>query len=281
MALVSVIIPTFNRLKVLDRAIKSVLSQTYSDFELVIVDDGSTDSTGELLQKYIDHPKIRTFRTENQGVSAARNLGLQMAQGKWIGFLDSDDEWLSDKLEKQMSYLEAHPETKVVHGEEIWIRKGVRVNPMKKHQKKGGDLFSDATRFCCMSPSTIMIRKDFIEERGSFDEAFPVCEDYDLWLRLSFDQEIGFLPNFLIKKYGGHEDQLSAKFHSMDYWRIKALRKILDFPISLSQKEMVLLEISKKRKVLLKGYRKHQNLEDFDEIFFSLNEKKPHFPLPH
>ncbi len=266
---VSVIIPTYNRAKVLGRAVESVLAQTYLHYELIIVDDGSTDETQALLESYSSYKNVKIVRTKNKGVSAARNLGIQLASGDWVAFLDSDDEWLPQKLELQMQYVSQNPNIQVVHGEEIWIRNGVRVNPMKKHQKSGGDIFNDATRFCCMSPSTILIATPLLIQRGCFDESFPVCEDYDLWLRLSYDQKVGFIQDFIINKYGGHEDQLSSKYHSMDYWRIRALKKVLSFPLSEEQKRQVEFEIAKKSKILLKGYRKHQNLENFDEVFFS------------
>lgn len=275
MSVFSVVIPSFNRAYCLSRAIESVLEQSFSNFELIVVDDGSTDETEELVSSYLVDSRVRYFKTENQGVSRARNFGVEQARGEYLAFLDSDDQWLPNKLQLQMSFLEAHPECRVVHGEEIWIRREVRVNPMKKHKKSGGDIFKKATRFCCMSPSTIVIKKDFFQQRGGFDENFPVCEDYDLWLRLCFDQDVGFISEFLIKKYGGHDDQLSQRFHSMDYWRIKALKKILSFPIDSEQKEIVEKEILKKRKILLKGYKKHQNLRDYDEIFYSGLEVSP------
>ncbi len=277
MLVFSVVIPSFNRASTLSRAIESVLGQSFGDFELIVVDDGSTDNTEAVVASFLEDSRVRYFRTSNQGVSAARNFGVSKASGQYLAFLDSDDEWLPEKLQLQHRYLESHPDCQLLHGEEIWIRRGVRVNPMKKHSKSGGDIFKKATRFCCMSPSTIVIDRKFFLERGGFDETFPVCEDYDLWLRLCFDQDVGFISEFLIKKYGGHEDQLSQRFHSMDYWRVKALLKILSFSLSAEQKSMVEKEILKKRKILLKGYKKHQNLENYDEVFFShlMSKKVP------
>lgn len=264
---VSVIIPTYNRASVLNRAIDSVLGQTFKDWELIIVDDGSTDETSELLQSH-SHESLSIYRTSNQGVSAARNLGLQKAHGEWVAFLDSDDEWLPEKLAKQMAYAEAHPDILIVHGEEIWVRNGVRVNPMKKHQKRGGDIFGDAVKLCCISPSTVLLKKSLLLDLGGFREDYPVCEDYDLWLKITCKHPVGFIEDFLIKKYGGHEDQLSRKYFAMDYWRVKSLSHILgELKNDLNKYEVAQKELNKKSNVLLKGYRKHQNLENYQEVF--------------
>ena len=112
---ISVIIPTYNRSYCLERAIESVLSQSYKNFDLWIVDDGSTDETQELLKKYCDHPQVHLLKTENRGVSAARNYAAKLSDGQWLSFLDSDDEWLKDKLQKQVDFLEANPEYEVCY----------------------------------------------------------------------------------------------------------------------------------------------------------------------
>lgn len=131
----SIIIPTFNRSALLKRALISVYQQTFSDFEVIIVDDGSTDDTANMIRQ--EFPDAHYYYQLNEGVSSARNKGLDVAKGEWIAFLDSDDEWLPKKLEKQLALLEQNPAEKICHTEEIWIRNGVRVNQMKKHKKKG------------------------------------------------------------------------------------------------------------------------------------------------
>lgn len=265
---ISVIIPTYNRASVLSRAVESVLAQSYKNWELIIVDDGSTDHTAEILKAYSQNPQIKIIRTSNQGVSAARNKAIGQAQGLWVAFLDSDDQWLEDKLEKQVEYTLKHPEIKIIHGEEIWIRNGVRVNPMKKHKKAGGQIFSQALKLCCISPSTVLVKKDLFNEVGMFREDFPVCEDYDLWLKICSKYPIGFVEDFLIKKYGGHDDQLSKKMKAMDYWRVLAIADCIKYQeLTLEQKAEALSEFDKKTKILLKGYRKHQNLMSYDDVF--------------
>lgn len=271
---ISVIIPSYNRASVLPRALDSVLAQSFCGFEVIVVDDGSSDQTSEVLAGYQCRPNLKVFKTRNRGVSAARNLGIASSLGEWLAFLDSDDEWLPEKLQKQMNFVEDNPSCRLVHGEEIWIRNGRRVNPMKKHQKRGGDVFADAVRFCCISPSTVLIKRDLLQEVGLFREDFPVCEDFDLWLRISGLYPVGYIGDFLIKKFGGHEDQLSQKFRAMDYWRILSLSKILETPISPLKKEQAYNELLKKSEILLKGYRKHQNLEHYDVVFNLLKSHK-------
>ena len=265
------IIPTFNRLATIERAIDSVLNQVAcGGVELFVVDDGSSDGTSELVtSKY--GSRVRLFRTENRGVSAARNLAAQNASGQWLAFLDSDDEWFQDKLKRQRDFIEQNPDISIVHGEEIWIRRGVRVNAMKKHQKRGGNLFLDCLPLCCISPSTVVLKKDLFFQVGGFREDFVVCEDYDLWLKITREHSVGFIDTPLITKFGGHEDQLSRRFVAMDYWRLKSLSSILTMPLSAEHREAALAEFVRKKKILLKGYRRHQNLSFYDEVFFSLS----------
>ncbi len=225
MVFLSIIIPTFNRCKLLNRALNSVFNQTYSDYEVIVIDDGSTDDTAEMLQKNFTH--LRYSCQSNHGVSAARNKGLELAKGEWVAFLDSDDEWLPQKLEKQISLLKAKPDYKICHTEELWIRNGVRVNQMKKHKKAGGWIFPQCLPICAMSPSSILIHRSVFDSIGYFDTSLPACEDYDLWLRITAKYPVLYLEEPLIKKYGGHDDQLSKKHWGMDRYRIQALQNII------------------------------------------------------
>lgn len=268
---ISVIIPTFNRQEYILRAVESVMNQTFQDFELIIIDDGSIDNTQKLIEDYIQSNNIKNKiiyeKIENSGVSAARNFGLRMAKGEWIAFLDSDDEWIDKKLEFQNDFIINNPELKIVHGEEIWIRNGVRVNQKKIHQKFGGKIFQKCLALCLISPSAVMISKDVLNENRGFDEDYVVCEDYDLWLKITSKYEVGFISTPIIKKYGGHEDQLSSKFFAMDYWRIKSMDRILNIRV-LSDDDIISTkkQIIKKGKILLKGYLKHNNMSNYNEI---------------
>lgn len=264
--LVSVIIPTFNRAQVLNRAIISVLNQTYKNFELIIVNDGSTDETDAVLVK-LNNEKIIIMEQDNKGVSNARNNGIKKAQGEYICFLDSDDEWLDTKLEEQINYLKQNPKTVCIHTNEVWIRNGVRVNQMKKHKKGGGDQYLPSLQLCLISPSTVFLKKQVLIELGCFREDFPVCEDYDLWLKLTSIYPIDYIDKPLIKKYGGHEDQLSKKFFGMDYYRILAIDWILKNRELNEAKRMQSIDILiKKTDILLNGKIKHGNYENFDAV---------------
>ncbi len=277
--LVSAIIPTFNRRTMLLEAIDSVLRQTYSPIELIVVDDGSNDGTHEACMErkdltyvqmdcgrpQIEHSRLpKSFGTN--GVSAARNMGIQRARAEFIALLDSDDLWQPTKIEEQVRYFEKNPEATICQTEEIWIRKGRRVNARNIHKKYSGDLFSQCLPRCIVSPSAVMFKKALLEKVGMFDETFPVCEDYELWLRVASQFPVGLLPNPLTIKRGGHADQLSGQ-HSLDYYRIRALVKLLDqFTLSEDQKTAVLSELKTKRDVFLLGCRKRGNERSYKEI---------------
>ena len=258
---ISVIIPTFNRKHTLQRAIDSVLAQTFKPFEIIIVDDGSKDGTKEwLLQNY---PSVQYIHQPNNGVSSARNKGIQISQGSWIALLDSDDEWMPEKLEYQSRFLEANRGSSFCHTNEIWIRNGVRVNQMKKHKKYGGDIFKHCLDICRISPSSSIIKKDVFEEVGAFDESLTVCEDYDLWLRVTAKFNILFLDEPLIKKYGGHLDQLSRVPEGIEQYRIRSLEKILSMG-SLTEtqfrsaKDMLIHKLN----IYAKGLKKRDKYEE-------------------
>ncbi|NJL23769.1 MAG: glycosyltransferase [Calothrix sp. SM1_5_4] len=267
MILVTIIIPTFNRAAVLARAVASVRRQTFKNWELLVVDDGSTDETAERLQSWSDADfRLRAFHLpQNRGVSHARNFAAARAQGAWLAFLDSDDEWLPHKLERQMALTLSH---EFIHGEEIWIRDGKRVNPMKKHAKSGGRIFSRSVDLCCISPSTTLISRRLFQEHGGFREDFPVCEDYELWLRLCARYDVGFVPDPVIIKHGGHADQLSRRFKAMDYFRVKALMPFVEAPDGLSPEERLHAAATamKKCEILLNGYRKHGDSQNYAEV---------------
>lgn len=222
--MISVILPTYNRQALIGKAIDSVLSQSYARFELIVVDDGSTDATPSILNTY--GTRIRMIRQENRGVSNARNTGIQCASGEYIALLDSDDYWLPGKLERQIAFFKNHPDALICQTDEIWIRNGKRVNPKKRHEKASGMIFEKTLPLCLVSPSAVMIRKSLFEEVGLFDETLPACEDYDLWLRISWKYPVYLIDKPLIIKTGGHPDQLS-RMPELDKYRIQALEKIL------------------------------------------------------
>ena len=225
MSFFSIIIPSYNRYKTLKAAVDSVLSQTFRDFELIVVDDGSTDDTSEIKNEY--GSSIKYVRQENFGVSKARNTGIINSCSPYIAFLDSDDVWKENKLEEHYSFIKENPDIMIHQTDEIWIRNGKRVNPKKRHQKKEGHIFIDSLDLCLISPSAVVLNRKLFEEYGMFDENLPVCEDYDLWLRITCEKSIGLIDKKLTIKYGGHESQLSRSYPMMDIYRIYSILKLL------------------------------------------------------
>jgi glycosyltransferase involved in cell wall biosynthesis len=265
--LISCIIPTYNRAYCLKRAIDSVLAQSDDNLELIVVDDGSTDETAEVLATYQDRPGVKILSQANRGVSAARNFGAEHAKGEWLAFLDSDDEWLPEKLSLQRRIWESSAELLWVHGEEIWVRQGKRVNPKKIHRKSGGDIFERSLKLCLVSPSAVVLRSELYAQYGGFDESFTVCEDYDLWLRLSNEHEVGFCETPVVIKYGGHEDQLSSRYKAMDHWRLRSLLQLLETNgLSPERQNKVLEEFLRKAEILLTGYKKHNREQDRQQV---------------
>jgi len=252
---VSVIIPTYNRSRFVVEAVESVLCQSYDDFELIVVDDGSTDDTSSVLAAF--GGRIRVIRQQNRGPAGARNRGLSEASGELICFLDSDDLWLQRKLERQVAFLDSCPQELICYTDEIWIRRGIRVNPRKRHAKWDGWIFEKCLPLCIISPSSVMMRREFFERVGRFDGAFPVCEDYDLWLRASAQLPIRFLPEKLIIKRGGHHDQLSRQW-GQDVYRVRAIVKLLKTGgLSRHQERLARAELTRKCRILEKGFAKH------------------------
>jgi len=250
MALVDVIIPTFNRQLLLKRVLDSVYQQTFKDYRVWVVNDGSTDETATFLEQQRD-PRLHIIHlNENCGVSAARNAGIQAGSAPFVALLDSDDEWKPDKLEKQIRALNENPHHALNHSQEIWWRDGVEVKQPAKFKKSGGWIFDRCVEVCCISPSTAVIRRRVLEEVGLFREDFVVCEDFEMWLRITSRFEVGLLDESLVIKHGGHEDQLSMKYKAMDYWRVKALMPYLDSSVAR-------VSIIKRGEILLSGYEKY------------------------
>ena len=257
---VSVIIPTFNRWPLVGAAIESVLAQTFSDFELIVVDDGSTDGTGVELGKL--GSRLHIISQPNRGVSAARNLAARQARGIYLAFLDSDDLWLPHKLAIQTAFMVLHPDVQICQAEEIWIRNGVRVNPKVNHRKPSGDIFIPSLDLCLVSPSAVMLTRELFEQVGGFDETLPVCEDYDLWLRIALDHSVALIDEPLVVKRGGHADQLSRSFWGMDRYRILALQKLLSAGLGGERRLAVLEVLRRKVTVLADGARKRGKFDE-------------------
>lgn len=220
--IVSVVTPTFNRAGYLHYAIESVLAQTVGEFELLVIDDGSTDATPELMERYTCDPRVRYFRQPNQGQSVARNRGISEAKGDYVCFLDSDNLWLPDKLEKSLEVFQKHPEYHVVYGDYIDIDqwgKELGVNRMRRYT---GTITPELLKDNFVSMNTTMTRRECFDVLGGFDEADRLAEDYGLWLRLSTRYRFYYVPEVL-GFYRVMEDQISSDKHR----RLDANEKIL------------------------------------------------------
>jgi glycosyltransferase involved in cell wall biosynthesis len=255
---VSVIIPTYNRAVKLCEAIESVLAQDYSEKEIIVVDDGSTDDTAEVVKSFGN--EVDYIFTENGGVSRARNVGISRGSGELIAFLDSDDLWLPGKLKRQVEFLQTNPEIHICQTEEVWIRNGKRVNPKNIHKKYSGWIFEHCIPRCIVSPSAVAIRREIFDDVGLFDETMPACEDYDLWLRIAPKYQIITLPEALILKRGGHSDQLSKQW-GLDIWRIHALEKVLKTGVDEELAEKIRKDILRRANIVALGAKKRGKLD--------------------
>ena len=263
---ISVVIPTLNRINTLQRALDSVINQTYKPAEIIVVDNGSSDGTLKFLRE--QYPKI-TILTENKiGVSSARNKGIKKSINQWIALLDSDDAWHPRKLEIQTSMLDsALKEYNLIHTDEVWFRNNKHINQMKKHKKQGGYIFKRCLSLCCISPSSVLFKKNILDKVGLFDESLPVCEDYDMWLKICSSEEVLFAQDKLTYKYGGHKDQLSKSYWGMDRFRIKSIENIIkNFDLTYKQKKQAKKELIKKLKIIINGAFKRNNLSIVNEF---------------
>ena len=259
--LFSIIIPFRNEEIVLDDCIKSALRNLTSETEIILIDDFSQDSSKKIVKKYLrDNIKLISNK-RNLGVSKSRNRALKIAKGDWIALLDSDDEWLTKKLEKQVTSLKENPDLLFCHTNEIWIRNGVRINQSRKHQKYGGHIFEKCLDICRISPSSALFKKSILDDLGGFDEKLPVCEDYDLWIRIAAYYPVLFLDEPLINKFGGHDGQLSNVQAGIEQYRVQSLEKILtNVKLTSSQFKMARNMLLNKMKIYLNGLKKRDRL---------------------
>jgi len=250
---ISVIIPTYNRSGLLKSAIDSVLSQISRDYELIVVDDGSTDDTIALVRSYGE--ALVYIKQENRGPSAARNRGIEASRGKLIAFLDSDDRWHSKKLLLQVEAMEREPGYLISHTGEVWYRNGELLRHKKKHKKLSGYIFERSLSMCMVSMSTVIARRELFDHIGYFDEALPCCEDYDFWLRASRRYPFLLVDEPLTFKDGGRADQVSAIYRiGMDRFRIRSIVNLLNNEaLSKAQRGEALTELRKKCWIYGKG----------------------------
>jgi glycosyltransferase involved in cell wall biosynthesis len=255
MPAVGVVVPVRDRAAMVLEAIASVLAQTHRDFALVVVDDGSHDGSAAAAEEaLVDAPAAsRVIRQAPRGVAAARNAGVAALDCRWVAFLDSDDLWLPRKLAAQLDWVAAHPAHRIVQTGERWLDRGRHRNPRAWHRKEER-LFPRCLERCLVSPSAVMIRRDRYAELGGFDPSFPVCEDYELWLRIALSEPVGLVPEILVVKRGGHPDQLSRSTWGLDRWRVAALGKLLaTTALTADQRASVVTMLRAKCDVLANG----------------------------
>lgn len=198
--IISVIIPTYNRANLLNGSVGSVLVQTFKNFEIILIDDGSTDNT-ESIVKGFNNPKIRYIENKrNIGAAAARNVGIKIAKGKYIAFQDSDDEWLPEKLEKQIKVFEsASSNVGVVYSGYLIIKRNKKIYaPLKKYKKRNGNIHKELLYGNFIGTPTILVKKECFEKVGMFDENLNALEDWELAIRLSKYYEFRFLDEPLL-----------------------------------------------------------------------------------
>jgi glycosyltransferase involved in cell wall biosynthesis len=268
MPLVSVIIPSYNRCRLLIRAVNSVLDQTFSDSEIVVVDDASEDGTGglDIFSEAASRVPVRYVRLDlHCGVSKARNVGVAESSGQWLAFLDSDDVWHPNKLEQQVRWHDANPAFFISQTKELWIRHGVRVNPPLTHEKIQGYIFEQSLKRCMITPSSVMMRRSLFNKVGAFNESLPACEDYDLWLKITSTYPIGLIGEHLLTRYGGQADQLSASVLGLDRFRIRSIIDLLNSK-SLSQEQdgLARQELVRKSNIVAQGYKKRGRTLEYE-----------------
>lgn len=201
--LVSIILPTYNRADFLSRSVESVLNQTFSDFELIIVNDASTDSSKEVIDTYDDQRIIYLEHERNLGGSAARNTGIKAANGSFIAFQDSDDEWLPEKLEKQIKIMAEAPVSVGVIYTGFWRIRGDSKEyiPGAANQVKEGNIHLELLKGNFVTTQAVLVKKECFQKAGMFDETLPRLQDWELFLRISKFYEFCYIPEALVNSF--------------------------------------------------------------------------------
>ncbi len=262
--MLTIIIPTYNRLAYLKNAINSVSCQIYRHFQLVVVDDGSTDDTADYVQNLNNHENLRYLRITHCGMPGkVRNVGVRLATGEYLAFLDSDDLWKPEKLARQIAFFDEHPEIRICHTREIWQRGEKTVSQAGQKHRRSGYIFPDALKKCIIGPSTVLMRRELFEEFGGFREDLEIAEDYELWLRITARYPIGYLDEPLVIKRGGHADQLSEKYGQIEIFRINALQLNLEQgTFDGEQRDLAARELVRKCLIYARGCQKRGKGEE-------------------
>ncbi len=273
---ISVVIPVYNRGQWIWTCVNSVLRQKLPPKEIIVVDDGSTDDTRNVLKLFGNSIRVCSL-PKTSGVSAARNKGILESSAKWISFLDSDDYWSDEKLLNQWKFLEKNPFFEILQSEEIWLRHGVRVNACLHHKKPEGWIWKKSVERCYISPSSVLLKRTLFDEFGLFDNTYPSCEDYELWLRISRWKMVGLESTPSLIKRGGHEDQLSRRYAAMDWFRVRAILKALESESNPEYRDYLRKSAASKLTILRSGSekrKKNATLEWFNLALKAVTEDR-------
>ena len=222
---ISVIIPTYNRAQYVCRAIESVLRQTYRDYEIIVIDDGSTDNTKDVLSKY--NGRIKYVYQPNQGISNARNHGIRVSAGEYIAFLDSDDEWIPEKLAVQLELLENNKKLGIVCSKMIILDENGRECGMKPEDRTGKNFKELIEIGGDLPTSSIMTRRECFDKVGLFDETLPMMEDFEMWVRIASQYDLDIFTTKVLAYYHKHAQQITKDMTLVYESTIKLQEKIL------------------------------------------------------
>lgn len=269
------IIPVRDRPRLLRKAITSVLAQSVLPGELIIAVDqstlaGSNDAEAAeslRVQAEAAGTRFELIAAGGHGPAAARNQAAGLSRAHWLAFLDSDDRWAAEKLEKQRDFLKRRPHLVACQTSETWTRHGKLIAQPQRLAPRGGRFLRDSFRTCLISCSSLMIARTTFEELGGFDESYPVCEDFELWLRLLIRHPVGLVAERLTHKHSGDWPQLSRTTPAPDYHRVRAILGILkNFELSTPERAAAEKACLEKMAILNKGARRHDSEEKMAEL---------------
>lgn len=287
--LVSVIIPVYNRPLLLREAAESVFAQTFPDFELIIVDDGSDDGTPGTIEELRrrGRDRIRAVRQAHTGMPGqVRNRGAAEARGNYIAFLDSDDLWMPEKLTRQIDVFRNNsaagsgrsggPPLRLCHTREIWLRGGKEISQAGQRHRRRGDIFRDALQKCIIGPSTVVMERSLFIESGGFREDLEIAEDYEFWLRFTDAYPVEYIDEPLVVKRAGGWEQLSEKYGHIEYFRLRGLKRLVDSGTFTGEhRRLAEAELSEKCRIYAAGCRKRGRSEEAEEYGELAREYRP------
>jgi glycosyltransferase involved in cell wall biosynthesis len=257
---VSVIIPTYNYARFLTEAAESVLGQTFSDLELIIVDDGSTDNTVDVVRPYLSDDRVHYIHQENRGLSAARNRGIRESRGEFIALLDADDVWFPSKIEKQVRLMGESPDVGLVYCKAENVSEKGDALPGVPVPHKENITYKDLMYFPLTNPSCVFIRKRIFDEVGLFDESFTHLEDSNMWIRILRYYRSAYVDEVLVK-IRKHPKSISTDLAKMEEHLLRHVKKCIEmFPELEQDREEAFFQIYKGLMYLAYMYNKKKEI---------------------